>query len=55
MKKSIYDDLFRYTGKRSIRLLWKYVFFTPGFRYIYFLRKPSQLILLLLSSFGNFF
>jgi serine O-acetyltransferase len=42
MNKSIYDDLFRYTGKRSIRLLWRYVFFTPGFRYIYFLRKTQS-------------
>jgi serine O-acetyltransferase len=38
----IFDDLFRYTGKRSWFLLIRYIFFTPGFRYVYLFRKTSQ-------------
>ena len=40
-KSIIYDDLYRYTGKRSFRLLLRYFFFTPGFRYIFLFRKSS--------------
>lgn len=38
----IYDDLYRYTGKKTLILLLRYVFFTPGFRYIYFFRKTQN-------------
>lgn len=38
----IYDDLYRYTGKKSFFLLFRYILFTPSFRYIFFLRKCQQ-------------
>ncbi|MDR1895906.1 MAG: serine acetyltransferase [Prevotellaceae bacterium] len=38
----IYDDLFRYCGKRSFPSLLRYVLFTPGFRYIYLFRKCKK-------------
>lgn len=38
----IYDDLYRYTGKRSLSLLLRYFFFTPGFRYVFLFRKASM-------------
>ncbi|CAM1350583.1 serine acetyltransferase [Tenacibaculum crassostreae] len=38
----IYDDLYRYTGKKTFVLLLRYVLFTPGFRYVFFLRKCQQ-------------
>jgi serine O-acetyltransferase len=41
-KGIIYDDLYRYTGQRSFFLLLRYVFFTPGFRYVFLLRKTSS-------------
>lgn len=40
-RKIIYDDLYRYTGKRSFLLLLRYLFFTPGFRYVFLFRKTS--------------
>lgn len=42
MNSMIYDDLFRYTGKRSFRLLVRYFLFTPGFRYSFFYRKAQN-------------
>lgn len=38
----IYDDLYRYAGRRSFLLLLRYFFFTPGFRYVYFFRKTAN-------------
>lgn len=38
----IYDDLYRYTGRKSFFLLFRYILFTPGFRYVFFLRKCQQ-------------
>lgn len=38
----IYDDLYRYSGKRSFLLLLRYFFFTPGFRYVYLFRRTSN-------------
>lgn len=40
-KHIIYDDLYRYTGKRSFLLLLRYLFFTAGFRYVFLFRKSS--------------
>jgi len=40
-KSIIYNDLYRYTGKRSFLLLLRYFFFTPGFRYVFLSRKSS--------------
>lgn len=42
MKHNIYDDLYRYSGKRSLALLLRYFFFTPGFRYVFLYRKTSN-------------
>lgn len=42
MKHNIYDDLYRYSGKRSFVLLLRYFFFTPGFRYVFLYRKTSN-------------
>lgn len=39
MKNIIYDDLYRYTGTRNLLILIRYILFTPGFRYTFFLRK----------------
>ncbi|TDD75938.1 serine acetyltransferase [Flavobacterium caseinilyticum] len=41
-KSIIYDDLYRYTGERSFWLLLRYVFFTPGFQYVFLFRKTSN-------------
>lgn len=38
----IYDDLYRYTGKKTFYLLLRYFLFTPGFRYIFLFRKCQQ-------------
>lgn len=38
----IYDDLYRYTGERSFKLLIRYILFTPGFRYVFFYRKTQN-------------
>lgn len=40
MKKKycIFNDLYRYTGKKNLILLLRYIIFTPGFRYIFFFR-----------------
>lgn len=40
MNKSIKEDLYRYIGDDCHKLLWRlrYIYFTPGFQYIYFLR-----------------
>jgi len=43
MKKSIiYDDLYRYCGTRSLKHLLRYLFFTPGFRYIFIYRQCQK-------------
>ena len=42
MNKIIYDDLFRYEGNRKFTRLLRYLFFTPGFRYTFFLRKAQN-------------
>lgn len=41
-KFDIYDDLYRYSGDRKYSTLLRYLFFTPGFTYIYFLRKTQN-------------
>lgn len=40
----LFDDLYRYEGQRcrSLRVRLKYVFFVPGFTYIFFFRHASQ-------------
>ena len=44
MNDQIKQDLFRYVGNDCHRLLMqlRYIIFTPGFRYIYYLRKVQQ-------------
>lgn len=43
MKKSIiYDDLYRYTGTRKLKSLFRFTLFTPSFRYIYFFRNCQK-------------
>lgn len=42
MKFDVYDDLYRYCGNRNLGSLLRYLFFTPGFRYIYLLRKTQN-------------
>ena len=39
MNKIILDDLYRYSGDRSLGVLLRYILFTPGFIYIFFFRK----------------
>ena len=41
MNKIIYDDLYRYEGNRQFTRLLRYLFFTPGFRYVFFFRKSQ--------------
>lgn len=41
MNNIIYDDLFRYEGNRKFSSLLRYILFTPGFRYIFFLRQSQ--------------
>lgn len=41
MRNVIYDDLYRYEGKKSVTLLARYFFFTASFRYIYLYRKAK--------------
>ncbi len=53
-KYDIYDDLYRYTGKRTFFLLMRYVIFTPGFRYIYFFRKHQNSNNILFKLFLKF-
>ena len=42
--KTLSDDLYRYEGERnsSLRIRLRYVFFVPGFTYIFFLRHSAQ-------------
>lgn len=44
MNKILLDDLYRYEGDKchSIKTQLKYIFFTPGFQFIYFFRKASN-------------
>ncbi len=44
MDKQIQKDLYRYIGDEcdSLLNLFRYFFFTPGFRYIYYFRKGSN-------------
>ncbi|WP_195407920.1 LbetaH domain-containing protein [Bacteroides congonensis] len=44
MNDQIKKDLFRYVGNDCHRLLiqLRYIFFTPGFRYTYYMRKVQQ-------------
>ncbi len=42
MNSIIYDDLYRYEGKRQFKILLRYVLFTPSFRYIFLYRKTQQ-------------
>ena len=44
MNRQIKDDLFRYIGPacNNIFMQWRYFLFTPGFRYIYYLRKTAS-------------
>tara|TARA_R110000868_G_scaffold200988_2_gene448561 strand:- start:519 stop:1064 length:546 start_codon:yes stop_codon:yes gene_type:complete len=41
MNKIIYDDLYRYVGKRDFKILLRYVIFTAGFRYVFLFRKTQ--------------
>jgi serine O-acetyltransferase len=50
----IYDDLYRYTGKRSLVLLFRYFFFTPGFRYVFLFRKTAHSKTLVSKLFWKF-
>ncbi len=40
MNKIIKDDLYRYIGNKCNNIFWRlrYIYFTPGFQYIYFFR-----------------
>ncbi len=40
-KGIIYDDLYRYEGKRTFGIFLRYFFFTPAFRYIYYFRRTQ--------------
>lgn len=51
MGNIIYDDLYRYTGKRNLKLLVRYILFTPGFRYTFFYRKAQYAE----NSYSRFF
>ena len=44
MRKDIKEDLYRYIGSDCNRLIMqlRYFFFTPGFRYIYYLRHAAS-------------
>lgn len=44
MKHYLKDDLYRYIGKDANRVLMqiRYILFTPGFQYIYLLRKTQN-------------
>lgn len=42
MNKIIYDDLYRYEGNRKFIRLLRYLFFTPGFRYVFLLRNAQS-------------
>lgn len=55
MNKILKDDLYRYVGKRNNRLLvrLRYIFFTPGFQYIYFLRHVQTASNILTKTFWN--
>ena len=39
--QEIKEDLFRYEGRWSWKLFWRYFLFTPGFRYTVLLRKTK--------------
>lgn len=56
MDRIILDDLYRYIGKDSRSLLkqWRYIIFTPGFRYIYFFRKASLAGNIVYRTFWHF-
>lgn len=43
MNKFVKEDLYRYEGPHGTGLLklWRYIIFTPGFRYVYLYRKAS--------------
>jgi serine O-acetyltransferase len=51
MDKIIYDDLYRYVGKRNFRILVRSGIFTSGFRYIFLFRKTQ----LASNKITNFF
>lgn len=51
MHKIIYDDLYRYEGNRKFVRLLRYLFFTPGFRYVFLFRKVQ----LSSNRFSQFF
>jgi serine O-acetyltransferase len=51
MKNNIYDDLYRYTGERSFKLLLRYFLFTPGFRYVFLYRKASNSVFIIQRIF----
>lgn len=51
----IYDDLYRYTGKRSLVLLLRYFFFTPGFRYVFLFRKTATAKTIVVRLIWKFF
>jgi serine O-acetyltransferase len=54
-KSIIYDDLYRYTGQRTLILLLRYILFTPGFRYVFLFRKTSTANSLLSKIFWKIF
>ena len=51
----LFDDLYRYTGKRSWILFFRYFFFTPGYRYTVYFRKTSQAKFLITKFFWKIF
>lgn len=53
MKHNIYDDLYRYTGKRGWILLIRYIIFTLGFRYTFFYRKVQNSSFIFCRIFWN--
>ena len=41
MNQIIKNDLYRYIGTYNVKYLLRFIFLTPGFRYIFFMRKCS--------------
>lgn len=50
----IFDDLYRYTGKKSWFLFFRYYFFTPAFRYLVYWRNTKSAKTLVTKLFWKF-
>lgn len=48
------QDLFRYVGNSSFRSKIRYFFFTPGYRYIYLMRRTAQASNIISKLFWRF-